>query len=180
MSSPVATSRPARRSRTNTIYRGNWGQGCALPSHEVQMEYILQCCRKMQEDRIKCMEPKQNVTTQLNLYMDARHAKVYLPIRAQAVHEQQRLTICSNLFGLRIASRGTKTTKGMQSFIQALFAPANDGQERPRIHLARQPTPPPQVPQTTTVRTFRNHVRRPGQHLRFLGQCKFNEQNALR
>ncbi|KAK4556593.1 hypothetical protein LTR86_006164 [Recurvomyces mirabilis] len=25
--------------------RGNWGQGCALPSHEVQMEYILQCAR---------------------------------------------------------------------------------------------------------------------------------------
>ena len=39
------------------------------------MEYILQCCRKMQEDRIKCMEPKQNVTTQLNLYMDAWHTK---------------------------------------------------------------------------------------------------------
>lgn len=49
--------------------RGNWGQGCALPSHEVQMEYILQCCLKMQEDHIKCMEPKQDVTTQLNLYM---------------------------------------------------------------------------------------------------------------
>lgn len=56
--------------------RGNWGQGCALPSHETQMEYILQCARKMQEDRIKSMEPKQNVTTQLNQYMDAWHAKV--------------------------------------------------------------------------------------------------------
>lgn len=42
------------------------------------MEYILQCCRKMQEDQIKCMEPKQDVTTQLNLYMDAWHAKVIL------------------------------------------------------------------------------------------------------
>ena len=39
------------------------------------MEYVLQCCRKMQEDHIKSMEPKQNVTTQLNLYMDAWHAK---------------------------------------------------------------------------------------------------------
>jgi len=55
--------------------RGNWGQGCTLPSHESQMEYILQCCRKMQEDHIKCMEPKQSVTTQLNLYMDAWHRK---------------------------------------------------------------------------------------------------------
>lgn len=55
--------------------RGNWGQGCTLPSHESQMEYILQCCRKMQEDQIKCMEPKQSVTTQLNLYMDAWHRK---------------------------------------------------------------------------------------------------------
>lgn len=58
------------------VRRGNWGQGCALPSHEVQMEYILQCCRKMQEDQIKSMEPKQNITTQLNLYMDAWHTKV--------------------------------------------------------------------------------------------------------
>lgn len=56
--------------------RGNWGQGCALPSHETQIEYIVQCCRKMQEDQIKCMEPKQNITTQLNQYMDAWHAKV--------------------------------------------------------------------------------------------------------
>jgi len=55
--------------------RGNWGQGCALPSHESQMLYILQCCRKMQEDRIKCMVPKQDVTSQLNLYMDAWHRK---------------------------------------------------------------------------------------------------------
>ena len=55
--------------------RGNWGQGCALPSHESQMEYVLQCCRKMQEDQIKCMEPKLDVTDQLNHYMDAWHRK---------------------------------------------------------------------------------------------------------
>jgi len=55
--------------------RGNWGQGCALPSHEVQVEYIVQCCRKMQEDGIKSMAPKQEPTTQLNLYMDAWHKK---------------------------------------------------------------------------------------------------------
>ena len=55
--------------------RGNWGQGCALPSHEVQMEYILQVARHMQEDRIKSVQPKQNVTDQLNAYMDAWHKK---------------------------------------------------------------------------------------------------------
>jgi len=55
--------------------RGNWGQGCALPSHEVQVEYILQCCKKMQEDGIRYMVPKQLPTTQLNLYMDAWHKK---------------------------------------------------------------------------------------------------------
>lgn len=55
--------------------RGNWGQGCALPSHEVQVEYIIQCCRKMQEDGIRSMVPRQDITTQLNLYMDAWHKK---------------------------------------------------------------------------------------------------------
>lgn len=55
--------------------RGNWGQGCALPSHESQILYIMQCCRKMQEDRIKFMVPKQDVTDQLNRYMDAWHRK---------------------------------------------------------------------------------------------------------
>ncbi|EMC92455.1 hypothetical protein BAUCODRAFT_38521 [Baudoinia panamericana UAMH 10762] len=53
--------------------RGNWGQGCALPSHEVQIEYILQCCRKMQEDQIKSMDPKESVATQLHRYQDAWH-----------------------------------------------------------------------------------------------------------
>jgi cation diffusion facilitator CzcD-associated flavoprotein CzcO len=55
--------------------RGNWGQGCALPSHEVQIEYIIKCCRKMQEDGIRTMAPRQEVTSQLNAYMDAWHLK---------------------------------------------------------------------------------------------------------
>ncbi|KAJ9613307.1 hypothetical protein H2200_003249 [Cladophialophora chaetospira] len=54
---------------------GNWGQGCALPSHEVQLEYILQCCRKMQEDGIRAMEPRQGPTTQINQHLDAWHNK---------------------------------------------------------------------------------------------------------
>lgn len=55
--------------------RGNWGQGCALPSHEVQIEYIVECCKKLQEDGIQSMVPRQEPTTQLNLYMDAWHLK---------------------------------------------------------------------------------------------------------
>lgn len=55
--------------------RGNWGQGCALPSHEVQIAYILKCCRKLQEDGIESLVPRQDITTQLNLYMDAWHTK---------------------------------------------------------------------------------------------------------
>lgn len=55
--------------------RGNWGQGCALPSHDVQVEYIMRMCQKLQGDRIKAMMPKADVTTQMNLYMDAWHKK---------------------------------------------------------------------------------------------------------
>ncbi|KAK3067129.1 hypothetical protein LTR53_016178 [Teratosphaeriaceae sp. CCFEE 6253] len=39
------------------------------------MEYIFQCCRKMQEDQIKSMHPKEKITTQLNAYEDAWHKK---------------------------------------------------------------------------------------------------------
>ncbi|KAN0105870.1 FAD/NAD(P)-binding domain containing protein [Hyaloscypha variabilis] len=55
--------------------RGNWGQGCALATHDVQIDYIMQLCKKMQEDRIKWIEPKLRLTNQLNLYMDAWHKK---------------------------------------------------------------------------------------------------------
>jgi cation diffusion facilitator CzcD-associated flavoprotein CzcO len=55
--------------------RGNWGQGCALPSHDVQADYIIQCCRKMQEENIVSMQPKRHLTAQMNQYMDAWHAK---------------------------------------------------------------------------------------------------------
>ncbi|OQV00810.1 hypothetical protein CLAIMM_06258 [Cladophialophora immunda] len=55
--------------------RGNWGQGCALPSHEVQIEYALQCVRKMQQDRIKAMEVRQGPTTDFNEHVDKWHEK---------------------------------------------------------------------------------------------------------
>ncbi|KIX10029.1 uncharacterized protein Z518_01110 [Rhinocladiella mackenziei CBS 650.93] len=52
---------------------GNWGQGCALPSHEVQLEYALQCIKKMQEEHILAMEPRQEPTIQINRHIDAWH-----------------------------------------------------------------------------------------------------------
>ena len=55
--------------------RGNWGQGCAMPSHEVQIEYIIQCCAKMQRDSISSMHPRLDVTNQFNEYADAWHRK---------------------------------------------------------------------------------------------------------
>ncbi|OAP62021.1 hypothetical protein AYL99_04224 [Fonsecaea erecta] len=55
--------------------RGNWGQGCALPSHEVQIEYAIQCIDKMQRQKIRSMEVKQRPTTDFNNHMDAWHAK---------------------------------------------------------------------------------------------------------
>ena len=55
--------------------RGNWGQGCVLASHECQIEYIMQCMRRIQEDSIASMDAKLTLTNQLNDYMDAWHKK---------------------------------------------------------------------------------------------------------
>ncbi|KIW95966.1 uncharacterized protein Z519_03032 [Cladophialophora bantiana CBS 173.52] len=55
--------------------RGNWGQGCSLPTHEVQVEYIIQMVKKIQEDGIKFVQPREDLTFQLNEYMDAWHRK---------------------------------------------------------------------------------------------------------
>ena len=72
---------------------GNWAQGCVLPSvclpqpnwrktliypsqHEVQIEYALQCCKKMQEERILSMEVKQLPTTQINQHLDEWHTSL--------------------------------------------------------------------------------------------------------
>ncbi|KAF4343941.1 hypothetical protein FBEOM_2098 [Fusarium beomiforme] len=53
----------------------NWGQGCVLPSHEVQIEYAMQCCIKIQNEGIKAMEVKQLPTTQWNQHLDNWHTK---------------------------------------------------------------------------------------------------------
>jgi hypothetical protein len=76
---------------------GNWGQGCALPSvslaplaarsspqrrtsnmdiqHEVQIEYALQCVKKLQEEGVKAIEVRQKPTTDLQIHMNAWHKK---------------------------------------------------------------------------------------------------------
>ncbi|KLO83440.1 Uncharacterized protein Y057_1089 [Fusarium fujikuroi] len=43
--------------------------------HEVQIEYAMQCCIKMQNEGIKAMEVKQLPTTQWNEHLDNWHAK---------------------------------------------------------------------------------------------------------
>lgn len=52
---------------------GNWAQGSALPSHEVQVDYITKCVKKMQEEQIKALEVKQTAVTQLYQYIEKWH-----------------------------------------------------------------------------------------------------------
>lgn len=52
---------------------GNWSQGCALPSHELFLEYALQCCRKIQEENIRALEVKQAPTTAYLKHLKAWH-----------------------------------------------------------------------------------------------------------
>jgi hypothetical protein len=74
----------------------------------------------MQEDRIKCMEPKQNVTTQLNLYMDAWHKKVSHPAKSRPF--RLTLTVNSKASGPRTANPGTRTTRGKASLMSSTNA----------------------------------------------------------
>ncbi|KAF2117373.1 cyclohexanone monooxygenase [Lophiotrema nucula] len=53
--------------------RGNWASGTALPSHEVQVEYILKCAKKIQEEGIRAFEVKHEPTVQLNKHIDEWH-----------------------------------------------------------------------------------------------------------
>lgn len=53
--------------------RGNWASGTALPSHEVQIEYILKCAKKIQEEGIRAFEVKHEPTVQLNKHIDEWH-----------------------------------------------------------------------------------------------------------
>ncbi|KAJ9612905.1 hypothetical protein H2200_002846 [Cladophialophora chaetospira] len=53
--------------------RGNWANGSALPSHEVQVEYILQCVKRMQDENIRALEVKMEPVKQLYEHIDAWH-----------------------------------------------------------------------------------------------------------
>lgn len=53
--------------------RGNWAQGSALPSHEVQVEYILKCITKIQTENIRSFEVKREPIVQLYQHIDEWH-----------------------------------------------------------------------------------------------------------
>ncbi|KIW94319.1 uncharacterized protein Z519_05635 [Cladophialophora bantiana CBS 173.52] len=53
--------------------RGNWASGTALPSHEVQVEYILQCMKRIQEENIRALEVKMEPVKQLYEHIDEWH-----------------------------------------------------------------------------------------------------------
>lgn len=54
--------------------RGNWANGTSLPGHEVCVEYILKCVKKIQDEGIRALEVKQEPITQLYEHIDAWHA----------------------------------------------------------------------------------------------------------
>lgn len=51
--------------------RGALGNGTVLPCLETQIEYTIAAVKKMQSDRIKILDVKEDVTAQLNEYVDA-------------------------------------------------------------------------------------------------------------
>ncbi len=53
--------------------RGNWAAGTALPSHEVQVEYILKCAARIQAEGIRAFEVKMEPVIQLYEHIDAWH-----------------------------------------------------------------------------------------------------------
>ncbi|OCK82817.1 cyclohexanone monooxygenase [Lepidopterella palustris CBS 459.81] len=53
--------------------RGNWASGCALPSHEVQVEYILKCVKRIQTQGIRAFEVKREPIDQLYEHIDEWH-----------------------------------------------------------------------------------------------------------
>lgn len=55
--------------------RGNWAAGTALPSHEVCVEYVLKCAKRMQAEGIKAMEVRQEPVDQLYQHIDLWHAR---------------------------------------------------------------------------------------------------------
>lgn len=50
--------------------RGNLGNGTVLPCFEVQIEYVIKAAKKMQEERIRAMDVRVDITEKLNEYVD--------------------------------------------------------------------------------------------------------------
>lgn len=55
--------------------RGNWAAGTALPSHEVCVEYVLKCAKRMQSEGIRALEVKQEPVNQLYEHIDKWHER---------------------------------------------------------------------------------------------------------
>lgn len=55
--------------------RGNWAAGTALPSHEVCVEYVLKCAKRVQNEGIRAIEVKQEPVDQLYEHIDLWHAR---------------------------------------------------------------------------------------------------------
>lgn len=55
--------------------RGQWASGTALPAHEICVEYILKCAKKIQTDGIRALEVKEEPVAQLNEHIDAWHQR---------------------------------------------------------------------------------------------------------
>ncbi|KAJ5951521.1 uncharacterized protein N7479_009934 [Penicillium vulpinum] len=53
--------------------RGNWGAGSALPSHDVQVDYIIKCIKRMQQENIRALEVKPKPIDDLYEYIDEWH-----------------------------------------------------------------------------------------------------------
>ncbi|KAJ4288943.1 hypothetical protein N0V90_011285 [Kalmusia sp. IMI 367209] len=55
--------------------RGQWASGTTLPAHEISIEDILKCAKKIQADGIRALEVKEEAVTQLYEHIDAWHQR---------------------------------------------------------------------------------------------------------
>lgn len=54
---------------------GGWAAGLAIPLLEINCEYILRCCRKIQDEHLHSVEIKQEPVTQLWQHIDQWHQR---------------------------------------------------------------------------------------------------------
>jgi cation diffusion facilitator CzcD-associated flavoprotein CzcO len=55
--------------------RGNWASGSSLPTHETQIDYIMQCVKRIQCENIRAMEVKMEPIKQLYEHIDEWHKR---------------------------------------------------------------------------------------------------------